>query len=145
MESQGKDGLQMIKVLVNGALGRMGSEVVRAAFHAEDMELVGGVDPTGAGKKLLLPDGTEGTLYTDLSEALEKAQPDVVVDFTRPAVVMDSLRVILGKGVRAVVGTTGFTDERLAEVKVLADANHTAALIAPNFSLGAVVMVKLAV
>lgn len=145
MESQGKDGLQMIKVLVNGALGRMGSEVVRAVFHAEDMELVGGVDPTGAGKKLLLPDGTEGTLYTDLSEALEKAQPDVVVDFTRPAVVMDSLRVILGKGVRAVVGTTGFTDERLAEVKVLADANHTAALIAPNFSLGAVVMVKLAV
>ena len=57
---------------------------------------------------------------------------------------MDSLRIILGKGIHAVVGTTGFTDERLAEVKKLAEANHTAALIAPNFALGAVVMVKLA-
>ncbi|XOQ52754.1 MAG: 4-hydroxy-tetrahydrodipicolinate reductase [Succiniclasticum sp.] len=135
----------MIRVLVNGALGRMGSEVVKAVFHAEDMTLVGGVDPSGAGRKLLLPDGTEGALFTDLTKALAETRPDVVVDFTRPAVVMDSLRIILGKGVRAVVGTTGFTDERLAEVKSLAEANHTAALIAPNFSLGAVVMIKLAV
>lgn len=134
----------MIKVLVNGALGRMGSEVVKAVFRAEGLELAGGVDPCGAGKKLVLPDGTEGALYTDLTQALDQARPDVVVDFTRPAVVMDSLRIILGKGIHAVVGTTGFTDERLAEVKKLAEANHTAALIAPNFALGAVVMVKLA-
>ena len=135
---------KMINVLVNGALGRMGSEVVKAVFQAEGLELVGGVDPCGAGKKLVLPDGTEGSLFTDLTQALDQARPDVVVDFTRPAVVMDSLRIILGKGVRAVVGTTGFTDERLAEVKNLAEENHTAALIAPNFALGAVVMVKLA-
>jgi 4-hydroxy-tetrahydrodipicolinate reductase len=134
---------KMSKVLVNGALGRMGSEVVRAVNNAADLELVGGVDIHGAGKTV---PGKQGALpvYTDLAEALAATRPDVVVDFTRPDVVMDGLRLILKAGVHAVVGTTGFTPERLAEVKQLAEAHHTAALIAPNFALGAVVMMKLA-
>ena len=130
----------MIKVLVNGAFGRMGSEVVRMVTANPELELVGGVDINAAGKSL--PDGKP--VFTNIGEALEAVKADVVVDFTRPDVVMDSLRIILKKGVRAVVGTTGFTDERLAEVKELAEANNTAALIVPNFALGAVVMIKLA-
>ena len=131
----------MIKVLVNGAFGRMGSEVVRMITANPELELVGGVDINAAGKSL--PDGKP--VFTNIGGALEAVKAeDVVVDFTRPDVVMDSLRIILKKGVRAVVGTTGFTDERLAEVKELAEANNTAALIVPNFALGAVVMIKLA-
>ena len=130
----------MIKVLVNGAFGRMGSEVVRMVTANPELELAGGVDINAAGKTL--PDGKP--VFTNIGEALEAVKPDVVVDFTRPDVVMDSLRIILKKGIRAVVGTTGFTPERLAEVKELAEANNTAALIVPNFALGAVVMIKLA-
>ena len=130
----------MIKVLVNGAFGRMGSEVVRMVTANPELELIGGVDINAGGKTL--PDGKP--VFTNIGEALEAVKADVVVDFTRPDVVMDSLRIILKKGIRAVVGTTGFTDERLAEVKELAEANNTAALIVPNFALGAVVMIKLA-
>ena len=129
----------MIRVLVNGALGRMGSEVVKKVLAEKDLELAGAVD-TQQGTLL----GTEVPVVTDLAQALADCQPDVVVDFTRPNVVMDNLRVILAQGVRAVVGTTGFSQEDLAEVDKLAREHHTAALIAPNFALGAVVMMKLA-
>ena len=129
----------MLKILVNGALGRMGGEVVRTVLKQDDMQLVGMVDVNGAGKQL------EGQpVQTDLAHTLAITQPDVVVDFTRPDVVMNNLAVILGQGIKAVVGTTGFTPERLQEVAKLAQANDTTVLIAPNFSLGAVVMVKLA-
>ena len=129
----------MIRVLVNGALGRMGSEVVKKVLAEKDLELAGAVD-TQQGTLL----GTEVPVVTNLAQALADCQPDVVVDFTRPNVVMDNLRVILAQGVRAVVGTTGFSQEDLAEVDKLAREHHTAALIAPNFALGAVVMMKLA-
>ena len=127
----------MLKLLVNGALGRMGGEVVRTVLKQDDMQLVGMVDVNGAGKQL------EGQpVQTDLAHTLAITQPDVVVDFTRPDVVMNNLAVILGQGIKAVVGTTGFTPERLQEVAKLAQDNDTTVLIAPNFSLGAVVMVK---
>ena len=109
----------------------MGAWAARwSAWLLPELELVGGVDINAAGKSL--PDGKP--VFTNIGEALEAVKADVVVDFTRPDVVMDSLRIILKKGVRAVVGTTGFTDERLAEVKELAEANNTAALIVPNFA-----------
>ena len=134
----------MIRVLVNGALGRMGTQVVEAVQAAEGLELTGGVDLNGKKDCLQLADGSTCPLFTDLAEALEAATPDVVVDFTRPDVVMDSMRLILKKGVRAVVGTTGFTQDRLDEVEKLCKENNTSALISPNFALGAVVMIKLA-
>ena len=134
----------MIKVLVNGALGRMGSEVVRTVLATKDMQLIAGVDVNGAGKFINLPSGETLPVQTDLAKALAETKPDVAVDFTRPDVVMLSARVILEAGVRAVIGTTGFTPERLAEIKTLAELHNTAALVAPNFALGAVVMIKLA-
>ncbi len=131
----------MIRVLVNGALGRMGGEVVKKVSSEPDLELVGVVD---------IKDGkvhTEKAVFdvdTDLRHAIEKTKPDVVVDFTRPDVVMNNLRIILNMGVRAVVGTTGFKPNDLEELDALAKKNSTALLIAPNFALGAVVMMKLA-
>lgn len=106
----------MIKVLVNGALGKMGSTVVRTVLQQEDMELISAVDVHGAGKTV------EGVpVDASLEEALIRSKPDVVVDFTRPDVVMDSLRIITSHGVNAVVGTTGFSPEDLEEVKGLAE------------------------
>lgn len=129
----------MIKVLVNGALGKMGRTVLHTVLQQDDMELVGAVDVNGAGKSV------EGiAVDADLAAALTAHKPDVVVDFTRPDVVMGSLRTILNAKVNAVVGTTGFTPENLDEVKALAEKNGVGAMIAPNFAMGAVVMMKLA-
>jgi 4-hydroxy-tetrahydrodipicolinate reductase len=115
-----------IKVGVLGARGRVGSEVCRAVERSEDLKLVAGV---GSGDALA-----------------PLAVADVVVDFTRPDVVMDNLRWCIGRGLHCVVGTTGFDDARLAEVRrALADAPTVGVLVAPNFSVGAVLMMHLAV
>jgi 4-hydroxy-tetrahydrodipicolinate reductase len=134
----------MIKVLVNGALGRMGSEVVKTVLEQEDMELVAAVDAFGADKMIPVKNGNQMAVATDLKAKLMVVKPDVVVDFTRPDVVMASLRTVLSAGVRAVVGTTGFSEADLAELDELAKANNTGILIAPNFALGAILMIKLA-
>ena len=130
----------MIRVLVNGALGRMGGEVCKKVFAEPDLELVGAVDIKEG--TIALGEGVK--VSTDLVAAIEATKPQVVVDFTRPDVVMDNLRKMLPLGVHAVVGTTGFKDADLQEVDALARANNTSLLIAPNFALGAVVMMKLA-
>jgi len=112
-------------VAVFGARGRMGAEVCRAVEAADDLELVAAID---AG---------------DDRGPAEAA--DVVVDFTVPDVVMDNLAWCVDHGVHAVVGTTGFTDERLAGLRDLLAARPGAnILIAPNFSIGAVLMMHFA-
>ena len=114
-----------IKVGVLGARGRVGSEVCRAVDRADDLMLVAGL---GSG---------------DNVEPLAVA--DVVVDFTRPDVVMDNLRWCIGRGINCVVGTTGFDEGRLEEVRgVLTAAPGVGVLIAPNFSIGAVLMMRFA-
>lgn len=133
----------MLRILVNGALGKMGGQVIQAVNQAEDLELVGGVDVHGAGRTVLSKAGSL-EVAQDLSKALQLFQPDVVVDFTRPDVVMDNLHTILSAGIHGVIGTTGFDQEKLAQVKKWAEAYHTSVLIAPNFAMGAVVMMKLA-
>ena len=99
----------MIRVLVNGALGRMGSEVVKKVCAEADLELAAVVDIKEA--NIALDNGTTMATQTDLEAAIKASAPDVVVDFTRPDVVMNNLRKILKLGVRAVVGTTGFKHE----------------------------------
>src|SRR5947208_7870151 len=113
----------MIEVGVLGAQGRMGSEVCRAVDAADDMRLVASVD---AG---------------DDREPLRAAQ--VVVDFTTPDVVMDNLQWCIDGGLHAVVGTTGFDAERLSQVrKWVGDSPRTGVLIAPNFGIAAVLMMR---
>ncbi len=131
----------MIKVLINGALGRMGSEVVKKVTAEKDLTVAAAVDIKAG---TLTVDDNTYQVTTDLAAAIKEVQPDVVVDFTRPDAVMNNLRIVLGMGVHAVVGTTGFTQTDLQEVDRLARENNTAVLIAPNFALGAVVMMKLA-
>ena len=114
-----------MRVAVFGAKGRMGEEVCRAVEEAADLELVAGID---AGE--------------DRSPA--KAA-DVVVDFTVPAVVMENLAWCIDNGVHAVVGTTGFSAERLELLRSQLAAKPGAnILVAPNFSIGAVLMMHFA-
>ena len=114
-----------IKVGVLGARGRVGSEVCRVVERADDLMLVAALGST------------------DNLDPL--AMADVVVDFTKPDVVMDHLRWCIGRGVHCVVGTTGFDDARLDEVRAaLSDAPKVGVIVAPNFSVGAVLMMRFA-
>ncbi|WP_033292387.1 4-hydroxy-tetrahydrodipicolinate reductase [Amycolatopsis jejuensis] len=114
-----------IRVGVLGARGRMGATVVKAVEGAADLELVAALD-TG-----------------DDFASLARAQ--VVVDFTHPDAVMDNLRYLVSRDLHAVVGTTGFSEERLAELRgLLADKPSLGVLIAPNFALGAVLAMRFA-
>ncbi len=137
---QKRDEMVMIKVLVNGALGKMGSTVARTVTEQKDMELVAAVNDHGAGT--VISGGV--VIESDLAAAIAAHKPDVVVDFTRPDVVMGCLRTVLNAGVNAVVGTTGFSQEDLDELKGLAEKNNVGCLICPNFAMGAVLMMKIA-
>ncbi|MFD8024948.1 4-hydroxy-tetrahydrodipicolinate reductase [Streptomyces lavendulae] len=119
--------MSKLRVAVLGARGRIGSEAVKAVEAAEDMELVAAL---GRGDKL---------------EALAEAGAQVAVELTTPDSVMDNLDFLIGHGIHAVVGTTGWTEDRLAQLDTwLAASPGTGVLIAPNFSIGAVLTMKFA-
>lgn len=133
----------MIRVLVTGVCGKMGAMVGKTIQNAPDTELVGGVDPAGVGHALaeFVP-GVDPELQISghLEGALEDLQPDVLVDFTSPAVVMKNLETALHAGVACVVGTTGFSETDLQLVAKWSASKGAPVVIAPNFSLGAVLM-----
>ena len=117
-----------MRVGVLGARGKVGTEVCRAVEQAPDTELVAALD---AGDDV-------GDLVAQGAEA--------VVDFTHPDVVMDNLRFCIEHGIHAVVGTTGFDDARLDQLRDwLGDSPRSGVLIAPNFSIGAILMMRFAV
>src|SRR5919112_6402460 len=119
-----------MRVGVLGARGKVGAEVCRAVEAAEDLELVAAVD-TGPGD--------------DSIEDLVANGAEAVVDFTHPDVGMDNLRFCVEHGLHAVVGTTGFDDQRLEQLHGwLERAPGTGVLVAPNFSIGAVLMMRFA-
>jgi len=133
-------------VLVNGACGRMGRAVLKAVAEAKDLELVGAVDITGgADAGELAGVGANGVkVETDLKAALTRLQPEVMIDFTRPDVVYGNVITALQAKVSPVVGTTGLSDEQKADIRKLAEENDTPAFIAPNFAIGAVLMMVMA-
>ncbi|MDR3687509.1 MAG: 4-hydroxy-tetrahydrodipicolinate reductase [Coriobacteriia bacterium] len=133
----------MIRVLVSGAAGKVGSEVVRAVADAYDMEVVAAVDPGISGCLVPTASGEHVECRADLAMAIEGTRPDVMVDFTHPTVVEGNLRVALAAGVDCVVGTTGLSEQKLAELAALAPAGTTL-FFAPNFAIGAVLMMQFA-
>jgi len=110
----------MIKVAVSGAAGRMGATVVNAVESADDLTLGGKADPA---------------LRMPLADVLEDA--DVVVDFSVPATALDNVKECLAAGVHVVVGTTGFD---LDAARAAAEASEANCFVAPNFAIGAVLM-----
>jgi 4-hydroxy-tetrahydrodipicolinate reductase len=115
-----------LKVGVLGALGKVGHEVCAAVDAADDLELVARID---AGDELA---------------GLVESGAEAVVDFTHPAVVMDNLEFCVDHGIHAVVGTTGFDEERLDQVRSWLGESRTGVLVAPNFSIGAILMMRFA-
>jgi len=116
-----------MKVAVAGAQGRMGSQTCAAIDAAADLELVAAID---AG---------------DSFDLVTEAGAQVLVDFTTPEVVMDNLAKAVAAGIHCVVGTTGFDDRRLAQVAdMLADAPSVGVVVAANFGIGAVLMMRFA-
>lgn len=126
----------MIRVMATGAAGRMGRAVVDAVNGADDMGLVAMADP------VLDADGV--TSFTSVADAIAATSPEVAVDFTQPHVAFETVRTCLEAGVHAVVGTTGLTDEQMAELTRLADTGPANLLVAPNFAVGAVLMMRFA-
>jgi len=116
-----------IKVAILGAKGRMGTESVKAISAADDLELVASLD------------------LGDSLDLLKSSGAEVVLDFTTPDSVMKNLEYAITNGINVVVGTTGFDSKRIEEVKTLLAKNpKVGAIIAPNFGLGAVLMMQFA-
>ena len=121
----------MINIAVCGANGRMGQEVIKAVNAAEDMTLVARID---------INNGE----FATISDATESVDIDILVDFTQPKSIYENALYCLTNGINIVIGTTGLTDEQIEELKKLAETNKLGCLIAPNFSTGAVLMMKFA-
>jgi 4-hydroxy-tetrahydrodipicolinate reductase len=116
-------------VAVSGAAGRMGETVCAAVEAADDLELVGRADPR---------------LDASLEAVLGQSSPEVVVDFTTPESAYPNARLCLERGTHAVVGTTGISDAELSELGALAGRSEANCFVAPNFAIGAVLMMEAA-
>ncbi len=123
----------MIKVAVCGACGKMGKEVVRAVNNDNELELVAQIDICGG-----------DNIYTSIEEAQNKVKIDILVDFTQPSSIFENAKICLRLGIRPVIGTTGLSDEQIAELKKISMEKDVPALIAPNFTTGAVLMMMFA-
>ena len=119
--------MRLIRVLINGSKGRMGQESVKAITEAPDLDLVAQTD-----------------LGDNLSEIIKKTRAQVVVDFTTAAVVMENAAAIIESGARPVIGTSGLLPEQISRLQELCKNNNNGGLIAPNFAIGAVLMMKYA-
>jgi len=137
--------VQAIKVVVNGALGRMGSEVLKTLCRHSQLEPIGAVDKMAIENILSLPDHT-GTipLSSDLEVMLKLSHPDVVVDFSVAEATLPAVRIAAKHKVNLVIGTTGLSEENVSEIDQLARDSDIGVIVAPNFALGAVVMIHLA-
>lgn len=121
----------MLNIAVCGANGKMGQEVVKAVNSADDMTLVAKID---------INDGQ----FATLKDAKNSVNIDVLVDFTQPASIYENALYCLNNEINIVIGTTGLTDTQIEELKELSKKNNTACFIAPNFSTGAVLLMKFA-
>ncbi|NEO85598.1 MAG: 4-hydroxy-tetrahydrodipicolinate reductase [Spirulina sp. SIO3F2] len=140
---------ELIPVVVNGAGGKMGREVIKAVSQAEDLFLIGAVDsnPDLLGQDVGVIAGCgelEVPIVNDLQSILVLATQEkiqgVMVDFTHPDGVYENVRSAIAYGVRPVVGTTGLTPEQIEELREFAEKASTGALVIPNFAIGVILM-----
>jgi 4-hydroxy-tetrahydrodipicolinate reductase len=134
-----------IKVAITGASGKMGQEAVRMVTSTAHFQLVATIDRQDAGKSLSEIDGMPNVdvkMYDDLDIALSEQECDVLIDLTNPKVGRKHMEIAFEHGVRPVVGTTGFTKQDIKELSKLAEDNGLGAVIAPNFAIGAILMMK---
>lgn len=135
----------MIKVMVVGAAGRMGSKVCEAVTAAEGMTLAAVIDSAyegGGAASDIAPTGVDR--YPSVAACLTEGSCEVAVDFTTPAAVFSNVKACLKQGVHCVVGTTGLDSSQLEELEKLADEGEANCFLAPNFAIGAVLLMEAA-
>ncbi|MCD8500539.1 MAG: 4-hydroxy-tetrahydrodipicolinate reductase [Bacillaceae bacterium] len=137
--------MSKIKIVIAGAKGNMGREAVRMVNSTDHFELVGAIDQQVAGKRISdiedMPN-LDVPMYDDLNLCLQEQEADVLIDLTNPKVGKKHMEIAFSHGVRPVVGTTGFTDEDIEELSQIAEEKGLGAIIAPNFAIGAILMMK---
>jgi 4-hydroxy-tetrahydrodipicolinate reductase len=136
--SIGSDPCGKIRVAVSGALGRMGAMTCGAVAGDPALSLVAVVDPN-FGSAVGAPER-----FTSLLEAIQTVRPQVIVDFTTPSAVLGNVITCVRERVPVVVGTTGLSAGDLVEIQHEVEANDTPVLVAPNFAMGAVLMMQFA-
>ncbi len=117
----------MLRVIINGANGRMGRVSQAVLAQADDITVIAGL-----------------TRENNLAAELQAHRPDVVIDFTVPDVIFENTQIILDAGARPIIGTTGFTNEQIAELQEACHKQQRGGLIVPNFSIAALLMMRYA-
>jgi 4-hydroxy-tetrahydrodipicolinate reductase len=139
--------MEKIKIVIAGPRGKMGKEAIKMVQNIEHFELIAVVDTKNNGKQLKDLEGQPALdipVYDNLEACLSEVQSDVLVDLTHPESGKRHLQLALEHGVRPVIGTTGFTDEEINTYMNIAEEKEIGAIIAPNFAIGAVLMMKFA-
>ena len=139
--------MSKIRVLMNGACGKMGRDMSAGIMNAGDMEIVAAVDIKGGGRDVGLLAGGEpnGLLVEEnLLKAVHEHQPQVLVDFTNPQAILTCLHSVLPLNLPCVVGTSGLSASELPELDMLARKYNAPVFVASNFALGAVLMMRFA-
>ena len=135
-----------IKIIIAGPRGRMGREAVNLVTNTEHFELTAVLDHKFDGMMLSDLEGFQSIanvpIYTDIDICLQKIEADVLIDLTTPEAGPHHVRTALNYNVRPVVGTTGFSKEELQEFEELCKQKELGCIIAPNFAIGAVLMMK---
>jgi 4-hydroxy-tetrahydrodipicolinate reductase len=137
--------MKKVKIIIAGPRGRMGREAVKLVCQTEHFELKAVVDHKNNGMKLSDIEGfpqLDIPIFSDLEKCLQEIEADVLIDLTTPEVGMFHARTALSYNVRPVVGTTGFTKENLDELQSICQEKELGCIIAPNFAIGAVLMMK---
>lgn len=137
--------METIKIVIAGPRGRMGKEAVKLVTATDHFELIAVVDHKNDGMNLSDIEGFAGInvpIYTDIEKCFQGNQADVLIDLTTPEVGMDHTKTALQYNVRPVVGTTGFSKTDLEELETICQEKELGCLIAPNFAIGAVLMMK---
>ncbi len=136
-----------IRVLVAGALGKMGAETVRAAAADPELKLVAAVARRAVGQdvgEVLLNRRLGAPIHQDAAEAIARHAPDVLVDFTTARSAVEHVQAAVAAGVNPVVGTTGLTADELEKIRTLCARHGLGGAVIPNFSVGAALLIRLA-
>ena len=137
--------MENIKIVIAGPRGKMGSEAVKMVIGTPHFELVSLVDSKFGGKLLQDLEGQPSLpikIYDDMDKCFSEQDVDVLIDLTTPAFGKKHMEIAFAHGVRPVVGTTGFTTEDIKQLREIAEDKGIGAIIAPNFAIGAILMMK---
>jgi 4-hydroxy-tetrahydrodipicolinate reductase len=138
--------MNKIKIILAGPRGKMGLEALKMIEQTTHFELVAAIDSKNDGLQVKdlqgAPSSLEASVYDDAERCIQAVEANVFIDLTKPDIGKKHLELALNNGLRTVIGTTGFSKEDLDRLTNLAHEKKTAAIIAPNFAIGAILMMK---